>query len=46
MQTGLFINNEFVGGSETIDVLDPSTEKLITSVQAGMERYKIQRQPC
>ncbi|KAG2217141.1 hypothetical protein INT45_004596, partial [Circinella minor] len=33
--TGLFINNEFVTGAHTIDTINPSTGKLITSVQAA-----------
>ncbi|KGO69342.1 Aldehyde dehydrogenase, N-terminal [Penicillium italicum] len=37
--TGLFINNEFVGGSDkgTIDVLNPATEQKICSVSEARE---------
>jgi aldehyde dehydrogenase (NAD+) len=35
LQTGLFINNEFVAGSETIDTINPATGKVIASVQAA-----------
>lgn len=36
VNTGLFINNEFVAGANTIDTINPSTGKVITAVQAGM----------
>lgn len=35
VNTGLFINNEFVAGANTIDTINPSTGKVITAVQAG-----------
>ena len=35
MNTGLFINNEFVTGAHTIDTINPSTGEIIASVQAG-----------
>jgi hypothetical protein len=35
VQTGLFINNEFVGGSKTIDTINPANGEVIASVQAG-----------
>ncbi|KAI7906766.1 aldehyde dehydrogenase domain-containing protein [Cokeromyces recurvatus] len=35
LQTGLFINNKFVGGSNTIDTVNPATGKVITAVQAA-----------
>ncbi|KAI7848838.1 aldehyde dehydrogenase domain-containing protein [Circinella umbellata] len=35
VNTGLFINNEFVTGSSTIDTINPATGKIITSVQAA-----------
>ncbi|CEP12218.1 hypothetical protein [Parasitella parasitica] len=35
LQTGLFINNEFVNGSETIETINPSTGKVIAQVQAA-----------
>ncbi|KAI9246350.1 aldehyde dehydrogenase domain-containing protein [Sporodiniella umbellata] len=38
LQTGLFINNKFVKGSDTIEVLYPSTGKVITCVQAAEEK--------
>ncbi|KAG1472186.1 hypothetical protein G6F56_001694 [Rhizopus delemar] len=35
LQTGLFINNEFVKGSDTIETINPSTGKVIANVQAA-----------
>ncbi|KAI9249311.1 aldehyde dehydrogenase domain-containing protein [Sporodiniella umbellata] len=35
LQTGLFINNKFVKGSDTIETVNPSTGKVIASVQAA-----------
>ncbi|KAI8988215.1 aldehyde dehydrogenase domain-containing protein [Mycotypha africana] len=35
LQTGLFINNEFVAGSDTIDTVNPANGKVIASVQAA-----------
>lgn len=35
LQTGLFINNEFVKGSDTIETINPATGKLIAHVQAA-----------
>lgn len=35
LQTGLFINNEFVAGSTTIETVNPSTGKVICKVQAA-----------
>ncbi|KAG1151424.1 hypothetical protein G6F37_008677 [Rhizopus arrhizus] len=35
LQTGLFINNEFVKGSGTIETVNPSTGKVIATVQAA-----------
>ncbi|KAI9278813.1 aldehyde dehydrogenase domain-containing protein [Phascolomyces articulosus] len=35
LNTGLFINNEFVSGANTIDTVNPATGKVITSVQAA-----------
>ncbi|KAI9261570.1 aldehyde dehydrogenase domain-containing protein [Phascolomyces articulosus] len=35
VNTGLFINNEFVPGADTISTINPSTGKVITSVQAA-----------
>ncbi|ORZ20265.1 aldehyde dehydrogenase domain-containing protein [Absidia repens] len=35
LQTGLFINNEFVAGANTIDTINPATEEVICSVQAA-----------
>lgn len=35
VQTGLFINNEFVAGADTIETVNPSTGKVIANVQAG-----------
>ncbi|KAG1310975.1 hypothetical protein G6F64_004154 [Rhizopus arrhizus] len=35
LQTGLFINNEFVKGSSTIETINPSTGKVIATVQAA-----------
>ncbi|KAI7883218.1 aldehyde dehydrogenase [Lichtheimia hyalospora FSU 10163] len=35
LNTGLFINNEFVAGANTIDTINPSTGKVITAVQAA-----------
>lgn len=35
VQTGLFINNEFVTGAKTIDTINPANGEVITSVQAG-----------
>lgn len=35
VQTGLFINNEFVSGAGTIDTVNPATGEVITAVQAG-----------
>ncbi|KAI9244193.1 aldehyde dehydrogenase domain-containing protein [Phascolomyces articulosus] len=37
VNTGLFINNEFVPGANTIETINPSTGKVITSVQAAEE---------
>ena len=36
MNTGLFINNEFVAGAHTIETINPTTGKVIAAVQAGM----------
>merc|ERR1712115_319475 len=38
--TGLFINNEFVKGAEgkTFEVINPSTEEVITSVHEATEK--------
>ncbi|KAI8637418.1 aldehyde dehydrogenase domain-containing protein [Parasitella parasitica] len=38
LQTGLFINNEFVKGSNTIETINPSTGKTITEVQAAEKK--------
>ncbi|KAI7846869.1 aldehyde dehydrogenase domain-containing protein [Circinella umbellata] len=38
LNTGLFINNEFVEGSSTIETINPSTGQVITSVQAAGEK--------
>ncbi|KAL1933331.1 hypothetical protein VTP01DRAFT_7421 [Rhizomucor pusillus] len=35
LQTGLFINNEFVSGAGTIDTVNPATGEVITAVQAA-----------
>ncbi|ORX46717.1 aldehyde dehydrogenase [Hesseltinella vesiculosa] len=35
LQTGLFINNEFVAGAETIDVVNPAYGETICAVQAA-----------
>ena len=35
LQTGLFINNEFVAGSDTLETVNPSTGKVIANVQAA-----------
>ncbi|CDH51788.1 aldehyde dehydrogenase [Lichtheimia corymbifera JMRC:FSU:9682] len=35
LNTGLFINNEFVAGANTIDTINPATGKVITAVQAA-----------
>ncbi|KAI9264385.1 aldehyde dehydrogenase domain-containing protein [Phascolomyces articulosus] len=35
LNTGLFINNEFVEGSSTIETINPSTGQVITAVQAA-----------
>ncbi|CAO3654727.1 unnamed protein product [Mucor fragilis] len=35
LQTGLFINNEFVKGSDTIETINPATGKVIAHVQAA-----------
>lgn len=35
VNTGLFINNEFVAGDETIDSVNPTTGEVIAAVQAG-----------
>ncbi|CDS03162.1 hypothetical protein LRAMOSA00564 [Lichtheimia ramosa] len=35
LNTGLFINNEFVAGANTIDTINPCTGKVITAVQAA-----------
>ncbi|KAI8062525.1 aldehyde dehydrogenase domain-containing protein, partial [Gongronella butleri] len=35
--TGLFINNEFVAGDHTIDMMNPATGKVICSVHAANE---------
>ncbi|KAF1802660.1 aldehyde dehydrogenase domain-containing protein [Mucor lusitanicus] len=35
LQTGLFINNEFVKGSDTIETINPATGKVIANVQAA-----------
>lgn len=35
VNTGLFINNQFVAGDETIDSVNPATGEVIASVQAG-----------
>jgi hypothetical protein len=36
VQTGLFINNEFVAGDSKIDTINPANGKVIASVEAGM----------
>ncbi|ORZ15064.1 aldehyde dehydrogenase domain-containing protein [Absidia repens] len=38
LQTGLFINNEFVTGAKTIDTINPATGDVITSVQAAEKK--------
>ncbi|KAL9540691.1 hypothetical protein MBANPS3_009539 [Mucor bainieri] len=35
LQTGLFINNEFVKGSDTLETINPATGKVIANVQAA-----------
>ncbi|KAI7859600.1 aldehyde dehydrogenase domain-containing protein [Circinella umbellata] len=35
LNTGLFLNNEFVPGAHTIETINPATGKAITSVQAA-----------
>ncbi|KAI8145573.1 aldehyde dehydrogenase domain-containing protein [Fennellomyces sp. T-0311] len=40
LQTGLFINNEFVAGGSTIDTINPVTGEVIASVQAA-EREQV-----
>lgn len=35
VQTGLFINNEFVSGTKTIETINPANGEVIASVQAG-----------
>ncbi|KAK4514839.1 uncharacterized protein ATC70_002444 [Mucor velutinosus] len=35
LQTGLFINNKFVKGSDTIETINPATGKVIAHVQAA-----------
>ncbi|KAI8146002.1 aldehyde dehydrogenase domain-containing protein [Fennellomyces sp. T-0311] len=35
LNTGLFINNEFVKGASTIETINPSTGQVITSVEAA-----------
>ncbi|ORZ20267.1 aldehyde dehydrogenase domain-containing protein [Absidia repens] len=40
LQTGLFINNEFVAGTKTIDTINPATGEVIASVQAA-ERNQV-----
>lgn len=39
VNTGLFINNEFVTGAHTIDTINPATGEIIASVQAGNVFY-------
>lgn len=41
VNTGLFINNEFVAGANTIDTINPATGKVITAVQAGTCYYAV-----
>lgn len=36
VNTGLFIDNEFVAGANTIDTINPATGKFLASVQAGI----------
>ncbi|KAI8341834.1 aldehyde dehydrogenase domain-containing protein [Chlamydoabsidia padenii] len=38
LQTGLFINNEFVAGAKTIDTINPATAEVIASVQAAEQK--------
>ncbi|KAI8085214.1 aldehyde dehydrogenase domain-containing protein [Halteromyces radiatus] len=38
LQTGLFINNEFVAGAKTIDTVNPATGEVIASVQAAEKK--------
>ncbi|GAA5804241.1 aldehyde dehydrogenase domain-containing protein [Helicostylum pulchrum] len=35
LQTGLFINNEFVAGNDSIETINPATGKIIATVQAA-----------
>ncbi|KAI8085216.1 aldehyde dehydrogenase domain-containing protein [Halteromyces radiatus] len=35
LQTGLFINNEFVAGENTLNTINPATEQVICAVQAA-----------
>ncbi|KAJ8662200.1 hypothetical protein O0I10_001893 [Lichtheimia ornata] len=37
IRTGLFINNEFVAGANTIDTVNPTTGEVIAAVQAAEE---------
>lgn len=46
VNTGLFINNEFVAGANTIDTINPATGKVITAVQAGMSLLECTCMPC
>ncbi|KAI8340884.1 aldehyde dehydrogenase domain-containing protein [Chlamydoabsidia padenii] len=39
LQTGLFINNEFVAGSKTIDTINPATGEVIATVQAAEKKH-------
>ncbi|KAI8972382.1 aldehyde dehydrogenase domain-containing protein [Pilobolus umbonatus] len=38
VQTGLFINNEFVAGSKTLETVNPSTGKVICKIQAAEQK--------
>jgi hypothetical protein len=40
VQTGLFINNEFVAGDSQIETINPANGKVIAKVEAGMFHHK------
>jgi hypothetical protein len=39
VNTGLFINNEFVGGDSQIETINPATGKVIAKVEAGAYNF-------
>jgi hypothetical protein len=46
VQTGLFINNEFVAGDSQIETINPANGKLIAKVEAGMFHHKSLKYMC